>query len=314
MTETAPTPITPDLEQVLLRPLFIIGAPRSGTTWVQRLMLSHPAIRGGQESNFFMAFAGVLQTFHRGEETSRRVGLANYWTEPALLEEIRGIWRKTMMPYVMEPGRDGTPAALLVEKTPGHALVMKEILALLPEARFLHVIRDSRAVVASMLAAGNSEWGADWAPRDAKEAAIRWFRHVNDARRGGRELPPGKYTEVFYEKLRADTVSGVMQMFEFTGVPLPRERVEQIVAEQDFDRQKAIGGTPMERKGKATDAPKAEPAGFFRKGQSDAWRSELSWWQKLIVWRFTRKMMAKCGYNWSGAQAASSNGTMAGKH
>src|SRR5439155_20968488 len=98
MSQTAPTPVpSTDSEQILLRPVFIIGAPRSGTTWVQRLMLSHPAIRGGQESNFFMAFAGVLQTFYRVEQTSRKVGLANYWTEPALPEELRGLSRTTIM-------------------------------------------------------------------------------------------------------------------------------------------------------------------------------------------------------------------------
>lgn len=305
MSQLPLTDAVPDPEQVLLRPVFIVGAPRSGTTWVQRLMLAHPGVRGGQESNFFMAFAGVLQTFHRGEQTSRKVGLANYWTEAALLDEIRGIWRKTMLPFVTEARDDGSRAQLLVEKTPGHALVMNEIHAMLPDAKFIHVIRDSRAVVASMLAAGSSEWGQDWAPTDARDAAIRWYKHVSDARKTGQSLPAGSYMEVFYEPLRSDTVAGVMSMFEFAGVPLPKERVEQIAAEQDFDRQKSIGGTPLERKGKMqVIESKPEPTGFFRKGKSDSWRSELSWWQKLVVWRFTRKLMSKCGYAWSGVRSS----------
>ena len=72
-------PIEPD--RLLLRPLFIVGAPRSGTTWVQRLLLSHPAIRGGQESNFFCAFGPVLQMYRFGETPGRLAGLPNYWTE-----------------------------------------------------------------------------------------------------------------------------------------------------------------------------------------------------------------------------------------
>ena len=33
--------------------VFIVGAPRSGTTWLQRLLATHPRIRTGQESKLF---------------------------------------------------------------------------------------------------------------------------------------------------------------------------------------------------------------------------------------------------------------------
>src|SRR5438309_11133399 len=122
MSNTLPT-TREDTEQVLLRPLFIVGAPRSGTTWVQRLLLSHPAIRGGQESNFFCAFGPILHMYKFGEQPGRLAGLPNYWTESALTEEIAALWRKTMLPFVA-PAADRSPASLLVEKTPGHALVL----------------------------------------------------------------------------------------------------------------------------------------------------------------------------------------------
>ena len=40
-------------------PVFIVGAQRSGTTWVQRLLCSHPRIVGGQESHLFSAYGGA---------------------------------------------------------------------------------------------------------------------------------------------------------------------------------------------------------------------------------------------------------------
>ena len=48
------------LPPVLLRPLFIVGAPRSGTTWVQRLLTAHPRIVGGTESHLFNALSALV--------------------------------------------------------------------------------------------------------------------------------------------------------------------------------------------------------------------------------------------------------------
>src|SRR5947208_10995760 len=40
--------------------VFIVGAQRSGTTWLQRLLASHPAIAGGQESHLFSGYLAPL--------------------------------------------------------------------------------------------------------------------------------------------------------------------------------------------------------------------------------------------------------------
>jgi hypothetical protein len=295
ISQTAPSA---DLDEVLCSPVLIVGSPRSGTTWVQRLLLSHPAIRGGHESNFFSAFAPVLQTFRRGQSPGRLVGLANYWTEDQLLEEIRSLWCRMMTPFVHQSNGE---CRLVLEKTPEHSMYMPEISQIVPGVRFIHVIRDSRAVVASMLAAGNEEWAKSWAPVSARDATIWWYRYVNAARRFGRTLPPDKYIEVHYEDLLADPVAGLSRLLQFLGLPLPLERVTEIAGEQSFEKQKTMGGTPFDRKGEMAGAGKiAEPPGFFRSGQADSWRRELTLRQKLTVWRYSRKLMAECGYSWGG--------------
>ena len=51
-----------DLDQSLV---LIVGAQRSGTTWVQRLLASHPAIVSGQESHLFSSYLGPMwQRWH----------------------------------------------------------------------------------------------------------------------------------------------------------------------------------------------------------------------------------------------------------
>jgi hypothetical protein len=295
---------------VLLRPLFIVGAPRSGTTWVQRLLLSHPAVRGGQESNFFCAFGPILHMYRFGEQPGRLAGLPNYWTEPELVEEIRNLWRRTMSSFIV-PGADGTAASLLVEKTPGHAMYMDVILKVLPEARFVHVIRDSRSVAASLLAAKKDEWAKMWAPTKARDAALTWYHHVKAAQKFGKALPGEKYLEVFYEEFHARPVENLTRLLDYLNLSLPKDRVEAIVAEQSFEKQKSIGGTPFARHGKFENAKIEEPKGFFRRGEADGWRRELTWRQKLTIWRFTRRLMTACGYSWGGRSAtgAGSNGS-----
>lgn len=284
--------------KILDLPVFIVGAPRSGTTWVQRLLLSHPAVCGGQESHFFNILAPVMRTFDKGAEGSRRVGLACYWTTPGFHDQLRALWYSTMAPVV----RQAQSPTVLIEKTPAHSLYMKEILRLLPRSRFIHVIRDSRSVVASLLAASRAEWGRGWAPNTAREAAIDWWRCVNAARRAGNEMNPQDYMEVFYEDLSHDPQAEVRRLFDFIEHPLTSEECGEIVERQALSEQKRIGGTPLNWYAGSSPPRHSlpEPAGFLRQGRVDGWKQDLGPWQKLIVWRFTRRLMWECGYTWSG--------------
>lgn len=285
-----------NIDAILESPVFIIGAPRSGTTWVQRLLLSHPAICGGQESFFFEFFGPIANHFRSEEqrtERTRQVGLVCYWDFETLRYEILRLWKQTFRAIV-----EGKPSAsLLIEKTPQHAMQLDNIVEFIPKARFIHVIRDSRAVVTSLLAARRDGWGSHWAPRSARDAAILWYSLVAKARGCSHRLKKNSYIEVHYEDLKQDAVSEVERLLGFLGLDAPPKLVAEIVAEQDFERQKLLGGTPLAGRGTAT---RSEPQGFIRQGEVDGWRRELSVVQQAIVWRFTRRLMRDVGYTWRG--------------
>lgn len=42
-----------------------------------------------------------------------------------------------------------------------------------------------------------------------------------------------------------------------------------------------------------------EPKGFFRKGKIGSWNEDLSIFEKIQVWFYTRKLMKKLNYKWS---------------
>jgi len=273
----------------LNNPVFIVGCPRSGTTWLQRLVVSHPDICGGPESGFFHQFWPILSNLTWDPEKGRDLWLLAYWEKEKLQQRIYDLYIETFAGFVSRE-----KCHIFCEKSPSHALRIADIHNLLPQAKFIHIIRDSRSTVASLLSA-NRGWGSNWAPKTAKEAAIQWYLHVSKARKQGQFLGDNFYMEIHYEDMKHNTEQALKEVYDFVGVDFSVELLKQVAEEQKFEKQKATGGTRFN-----VGHAKEEPKGFFNKGQIDSWKKDLTFWEKVVTWRFTRKLMAQCGYSWKG--------------
>lgn len=281
-----------DIDDVLMSPLFIVGAGRSGTTWLQRMFLSHPAVIGGQESEFFLALTPAIGSVKDARLNERVVGLSVYWNEQDFYGEIRRLWNKTFRPL----SEGVTGVELLVEKTPSHCIHMAAIKDVIPKAKFIHIIRDSRAVVSSSLAASRG-WGSYWAPSNAKDAAVSWWGSVMVGRKNGANLNSDEYIEVHYEQLLADPAEELRRLYDFAGLSYDEALINHIVESNCFKKQKASTEAAfVTNQGQRL----IEPKGFHRKGTTDSWKKDLSLMEKLIVWRYTRRLMRECGYTWRG--------------
>lgn len=286
----------------LERPVLVVGAPRSGTTWLHRLLLADPRFCGGQETHFFVSFGAALRDFDRKLGMSRPHGLGVAWTRDELLEELRRLWTRTMAPAI-----DARPEAeLMVEKTPDHALHLDVIAEVLPEARIIHLVRDSRAVAASLLAAHRDGWGREWSTGDAGVAGSIWRRSVAAAEAAGESLGSDRFLRVHFESLRTDAPGTLDGILRFLGVPAPKSGFEALVSK--------VGNASREHP-EANDYPLAgalegrrveEPPGFVRSGSVDGWRSELGRRQARAVWRETGELMSRLGYDRDGGPRTSS--------
>lgn len=286
-----------DMDQIESRscaPILIVGAPRSGTTLVQRTLLADPRVCGGQESHFFASFGQALRDFDRKRALGRPHGLACYWKRDALIARLRALWIETMG-GVLEaaPGAD-----MLVEKTPDHALWLDVISEVLPAARVVHVVRDSRAVCESLLAARHTSWGSDWAPRSAMVAARIWRTHVEAVERC--RLPVHR---VRYEELLADPDPVLAALWRFVGLEGDAEARAACLATA------RRGDAPFVGTGDLARTP-PEPEGFRRdageRGMSKASaRAELGPLDRWRVWRETREAMERLGYDARGRWSAS---------
>jgi len=267
-----------------MAPVLVVGAPRSGTTLVQRALLADPRACGGQESHFFASFGRALRDFDRKRGLERPHGLACYWTRAELVARIRSLWNE----LAERAARSRPDAVLLVEKTPDHAVWLDVVAEVLPEARVVHVVRDSRAVTASLLAAGRASWGRDWAPKSAVAAARIWRDHVEGAE--SCRLPLHR---VHFEELLADPGPALTRLWQFVGLEVDEPRCRAFLESARADR------APFRGTGEIVETP-PEPAGFVREGSIDGWRRELGWLDRWRAWRETGDLMRRLGYRRDG--------------
>jgi hypothetical protein len=279
--------------------VFIVGCPRSGTTWLQRLLAHHPKVRTGQESNIFEVNIGPqLRYWHQGSSPQNRggLGLACYFTEEEFYRVLKSFLMTLLQPLIgpLQPGE------IFVEKTPSHALFIPEIVELLPESRIIHVLRDPRDVVASLLAASHS-WGSNWAPGNPVAAVRMWIKHVTSVQQVRKALPSWQFHEVRYENLYRSPESTLKECSNFLDLEWNDKEISKAIEVNQPTVVVATGGTAIPLGGevaKRSGPVVTEPLGFIRQAKAGSWRTDLTIRDRFRLWRIARKPMAEMGYYW----------------
>lgn len=263
--------------------VFLVGAPRSGTTWLQLLLSRSPSVATAQETDLFNIFLHPLTSeWNRYRQTGEPKSLSEVLSEQdlhALLRDVSG--------FVLARIAQSKPAASVVlEKTPNHVYCWREILDLWPDAHFIHIIRDPRSVVASLRFASKS-WGPQWGSSRISVICERWISDVNS----GRQIASAtrNYQEVTYQELLSDSAEVLLRLLSRLGVRSTLGECQRYVDECSLDNLKA---------GKLANAPfdVARISKFrFRLGKADSWRSELSKREVALIERRSRRLMFELG-------------------
>lgn len=271
--------------------VFVVGCPRSGTTWVQLLLAEHPNVVTAPETQIF---AYYLTHFRHQWEREHENGEGQEQGRAGLSQLLSGsefdeLCRSTAE-WVLEKIASRDPDAdVVVEKSPKHAMQVRWIRRLFPDAHILHVVRDPRDTVSSIMAASRS-WGKGWAPRHPVDAARMWRRNVEGARRGGRRSD--QYREVRYEDLKRDAVEQLERIYDAFGLDADRELCEKAVEACRLSR--------LKKQEKNQDRPlpgSKSPDGFFRKGETGGWQQELSSSAVRMVEQVCGETMDEYGYD-----------------
>lgn len=194
---------------------FIVGVGRSGTTLLRLMLDAHPLLAIPSETHFVPSlnhmmsaedFLGVLLNdprwpdFHldSDEFQSGVRALAPFNVSSGL--------RLFYGAYARRFGKERWG-----DKTPAYSMSIAHISALLPEARFIHLIRDGRDSALSY----RGVWfgpGNDFAAH-----ASMWVDRICQARKQACQIP--HYMEVMFENLVRDPEGELARICEFIDLP-----------------------------------------------------------------------------------------------
>lgn len=179
---------------------FVVGCPRSGTTVVQAMLARHPAVFSLPETGFFAHVHGNLawrwgdaHARHRAPRLRQRLGFTRKHERELFLSLQRittaapdALPRPSLRMHTLQRRfirlldelALAAERGMWLEKTPNHLLYLPEIESLVPDARFVHVIRPGAEVIASLIDASLLFDGSD----DAfGGGAVHWARRWNRA-------------------------------------------------------------------------------------------------------------------------------------
>ena len=265
------------------RLVFLVGASRSGTTWLQRLLTNSPEAASAFETHLFSGYLrSSLEKWQSWCEIDHVMGLHRLISAEEYFVSIRDCAASILAKVTKEK----PDARFIIEKTPAHSAFAREILDMFPDAMFIHLVRDPRAVVSSLLAASRT-WASDIKGISTAEACEIWTRSVEGSR-AIRDMTPNYY-EVKYEVVLAEGAKAFAEIANWVGLSLTADECKSIIERNAFDRMKAEGDSSGDAVGKLPDS-------FFRSGTTSAWKKDLSVAQVAMIENMAGPLMQQFGY------------------
>jgi len=268
---------------------FIVGVGHSGTTLLRLMLDAHPELAIPPETNFLPELIDLTRGGEASpEQVTRLLTEHRRWGDFGLeAEQLHGRLRaagrltpRAAARCFYELYAEGQGKPRWGDKSPRYAGKMVKLGRNLPEARFIHLIRDGRDVALSRL----RKRGDD--PAQVADAARKWRNRILRARK--RSPKVSHYTEARFEELVADTEPTLRRICEFSQLEWDpavldyHERSEERMAEMAHALPAKDG-----RKRQASEAVLAE-----RRAKRHQLVTEPPRPERLEVWR--RKMTPEC--------------------
>ena len=200
-------------------PVFVLGCPRSGTSVLAWSLAQHPDMWTSVETDFLLyLFGPPLSDFYGRSKVDR--ALERITTRPggSWLDQ-HGIARAEFIAHI-GLGLNAlitkqAPGKRWVDQSPGYTVMASTLAELFPMAYFVHVLRDGRRVVHSMINSGFDVW---WAT-DFRQACRVWANFVESAMEFQRSVPERCMT-VRLEELSVSPRRSFANILQFIKAPL----------------------------------------------------------------------------------------------
>jgi hypothetical protein len=198
---------------------FIIGVGRSGTTLLRLMLDAHPDLAIPGETHFLLDLLAQDDNRSTRDWVFRTMTEAPTWPNLAVSESaFKGALDKVEPFSVPDAIRtfyrlyaQGHDKHRWGDKTPPYRNCMTDIQRLLPEAHFIHIIRDGRDAMRSYR-------GLWFGPGDDVEAQAHfWVDELRYARRQSAELQ--YYIEIKYEDLVITPAASLRRICDYLELP-----------------------------------------------------------------------------------------------
>ncbi len=269
-----------------LRPIFVVGSGRCGTTLVGSMIGARSDVAAHPEAKFLAPLMPdnpsqivdaeeILKTISRDRFfrawnwplNDRNLDKERPWTYRQLVEWLLRL-------HASDHGKPEVD--WFVEHFPMNLLYTDRILRHFPDAKFINMIRDGRAYASSVIP-------LSWGPETVIEAAEAWSRYVGLGFAAS-HFAPGAFLHVRYEDLLAEPEAKMREIAEFLAMDwspdLLRSRNDHM-PEWSYDR--SLVGRPLDA------------------SRKDAWKHALSARQIEIFESISGDLLNQLGYecaNW----------------
>ncbi len=196
------------------RPIFVVGAQRSGTTMLRYMLCGHPRIYIPPESTFIHRFfpgrSRVPMQRHEAIDTLNAIlsyrdffmdWQANRPDPATFVDSLPDLLPATFLDSLYCQYARQFGAERWGDKTPIYTDYIDLIAEIFPTAQFIHIIRDGRDAALSMMKAYQTATRFFYI--DIYYAVRIWKRRIRKARTSGARLGADRYYEVRYEQLIA---------------------------------------------------------------------------------------------------------------
>ena len=196
------------------RPVFIVGFPRSGTSLLEQILGSHPAVAPAGELTWMHDLAGEPGQAIIGSDMPYPDLLLD--PDAPLDQGKLAAMRDYYLDNIRELGIADADTRWVTDKMPHNAIYLGLIALLFPESPIIHI---SRHPFNSCLSAYFANFKSSHRYTSSLEGTAKHYRQVMEMLDHYRTTLQPRYLEIHYEDLVDNQEAVTRQVLEFIGAP-----------------------------------------------------------------------------------------------